>query len=187
MRGLGSNYRYLSLDAWRGIAALSVVIYHAGSYAVCRQTELSSIEYVCSKIIQRFDIGVILFFVISGYCISASAEVFRRIKKESVFRFFLRRFQRIYPPYWMALIFTMVVGSLGAYQSLWMESDFANPSTLSVSQWFGNIALIETWLPLFSKSDGEAHRWSGLFGQGTGIYKWEPALFRVHAASCFCA
>ena len=31
------------------------------------------------------------------------------------------------------------------------------------------------------------YRWSGLFGQGTGIYKWEPALFRVHAASCFCA
>jgi peptidoglycan/LPS O-acetylase OafA/YrhL len=151
MSSQGDNYRYRCLDAWRGIAALSIVMYHAGSYAVCRQTALSSFEYIFSKIIQHLDIGVLLFFVISGYCISASTEVFRKKEKVSVFRFLLRRFSRIYPTYWMAPIFALMVGSSGVYLNWGLESNFAKPLTLSVSQWFGNILLIETWLPLFTK------------------------------------
>ena len=149
------NSRYRCLDLWRGIAALFVVIYHAGSYAAHRQTELSFFELVSTKFIQHLDIGVLIFFVISGYCISASAESFRDIDYKSTFRFFILRFRRIYPPYWMALVFAMFVGFWGLYESAYVTDEFANPLTLSFSQWFGNITLTETWLPRFTQSNSE--------------------------------
>jgi peptidoglycan/LPS O-acetylase OafA/YrhL len=155
MGNQGDNYRYRCLDAWRGIAALSVVIFHSGYYAVYRQSDMSSFEYIFSRIIKHLDIGVLLFFVISGYCISASTEVFRKSKNFPALLFFLQRFRRIYPAYWMAIIFALVVRSFGINPHLGLENESVNPVNFSLSQWLGNIALIETWRPLFTKSSEE--------------------------------
>ena len=48
-------------------------------------------------------LGVPIFFVISGYCIAASADSSRR-KGDSPWTFLKRRFWRIYPPYWASLV-----------------------------------------------------------------------------------
>jgi peptidoglycan/LPS O-acetylase OafA/YrhL len=77
--------RYDMLDGWRGIAALSVVLDHLGLWSF------------------GFD-AVMLFFVISGYCITAAAEA--AFRKGMGFRQFMwRRVRRIYPPYLFAILF----------------------------------------------------------------------------------
>lgn len=79
--------RYETLDHLRGIAAIGIVLHHSAQI--------------------DFGLGtgrVLLFFVISGYCIAASAESCRR-RGMSGWQFLARRFHRIYPPYFFALLF----------------------------------------------------------------------------------
>ena len=77
--------RYHLLDACRGLAALVVVFHHTGSGVL------------------GFD-AVMVFFVISGYCITATAHSGIR-RKSGMREFMWRRLRRIYPPYFFALLF----------------------------------------------------------------------------------
>ena len=77
--------RYDLMDGFRGIAALTVVCFHHG-------------------FLPFGNYGVILFFVISGYCILASADSCQK-QNLGVRGFAARRFRRIYPPYLCALVF----------------------------------------------------------------------------------
>jgi peptidoglycan/LPS O-acetylase OafA/YrhL len=80
--------RYELLDGIRGVAALAVVLHHIG-------------------VGQSFQIGhfaVLIFFVISGYCITASVESCRR-SGGGIREFVLKRVRRIYPPYILAIVF----------------------------------------------------------------------------------
>ena len=56
--------------------------------------------------------GVPIFFVISGYCISATADSARR-KGLPARTYFWRRFRRIFPPYWIFLMAAVTVGQEG--------------------------------------------------------------------------
>lgn len=79
--------RYESLDHLRGLAAIGIVLHHAAFI--------------------DFNLGtgrVLLFFVISGYCIAASAASCAR-RGMSPSRFLVRRVHRIYPPYLLAILF----------------------------------------------------------------------------------
>ncbi len=78
-------FRYEILDGLRGLASLAVVAQHLGITAVGHY-------------------AVMLFFVISGYCITASAESCRR-KALTFGAFMWRRVRRIYPPYFLAIVF----------------------------------------------------------------------------------
>jgi peptidoglycan/LPS O-acetylase OafA/YrhL len=94
--------------------------------------------------------GVPMFFVISGYCISASADSARR-KSQGAKTYFMRRFRRIYPPYWIALVIvtmfflvvdkTLFPGLVSSPPPISINiADWLSPS-----QWIGNITLTETW------------------------------------------
>src|SRR3954471_7559964 len=73
--------RYQSLDFWRGVACLLVIVFHATFYqAHSSSTSLSALIVRATK---WFWIGVPMFFVISGYCITASADRLRR-REQSV-------------------------------------------------------------------------------------------------------
>ena len=92
--------RILELDALRGLAALSVVLFHY-TYQYFILTGYSE------PIVSFFKfggVGVQLFFVISGFVIFLTLD-----KSKSVFDFFVSRFSRLYPPYWFAVIFTSLV------------------------------------------------------------------------------
>lgn len=87
-RAGGWPARYEMLDAWRGLAAVAVVLHHLGlGHAV--------------------NVGhnaVAIFFVISGYCVTAAAQNCLR-KGVGLGRYLARRLRRIYPPYVLALLF----------------------------------------------------------------------------------
>lgn len=91
------------VGALRGIAALLVVVQHAGYFATAATgtpyTDLMKIDFGL--------IGVSMFFVISGFVIGLNRDLPTR-------EFALRRALRIYPPFWAAYALSaLLVFSLG--------------------------------------------------------------------------
>lgn len=123
--------RFEMLDGWRGLAAVAVVLFHLG-YG------------------HGFNLGhyaVIIFFVISGYCISASSTVC--LQKGMGFRHYMwRRIRRIYPPYFFALMFFFatrlakaIAGQGGQFPTgvaSWIQN-------LTLTQWLTLIAHPTSW------------------------------------------
>jgi peptidoglycan/LPS O-acetylase OafA/YrhL len=115
--------------------------------------------------IDRLWIGVPIFFVISGYCISATADSSRR-KGTPVITYFYRRWRRIFPPYWIFL------GIAAAYILATTDSEMLNlvdgrrinnPADLGLTGWLGNLTLTETWLPNLSGGNPKfimGHAWT---------------------------
>lgn len=94
------------LDSLRGIAAFMVVILHI--WLIWREKNPTvkvpdeiSIFFNCitKGFIDFGKIGVAVFFIVSGYVIPYSIE------KKSIKNFLISRFFRLYPIYWVAIIF----------------------------------------------------------------------------------
>jgi peptidoglycan/LPS O-acetylase OafA/YrhL len=114
-------FRYELIDGLRGLAALAVVLHHLqiapfGHYAV------------------------MLFFVISGYCIAAAAEAARR-RGMGLGAFMWRRLHRIYPPYFFAILFYVLTRVVKAASG--GHNDLARPGL----DWVQNLTLTQ-WLYL---------------------------------------
>jgi peptidoglycan/LPS O-acetylase OafA/YrhL len=149
--------RYLSLDLWRGVACLFVVVYHAtlihAAYGLSSNAGRAT-DHVATWLLELtycLSIGVPMFFVISGYCIAAAADAARR-RRHSVRSYFVRRFRRIYPPFWILiacfLVFHVVVDYLLFPGILSLSPAPAlRPWWYSGWQWLGSLTLTETWRP----------------------------------------
>lgn len=93
--------------------------------------------------------GVPLFFVISGYCVTASADV-RSLNQEAVRHYFGRRLRRILPPYWSAILLQVLIVVV---VDVWLVPGLLStarprvvrPDALTASQWLGNLTLTESW------------------------------------------
>jgi peptidoglycan/LPS O-acetylase OafA/YrhL len=119
--------RYELLDGLRGVAALVVVLHHVG----------------VGRTIQIGHFAVMIFFVISGYCITASVESCRR-SGGRFGDFMMKRVRRIYPPYLLAIVFFAL--------TRWLKSA-ANPSfefKPSLLDWLQNLTLTQWVSTLFS-------------------------------------
>jgi peptidoglycan/LPS O-acetylase OafA/YrhL len=118
------------LDAWRGLAALTVVVHHVSSQAAL-------------PFLAAYNVGhwaVMLFFVISGYCIAVAAD--SCLRKGLSFRTFMwRRIRRIYPPYLLAVGYYSVTRV--AKLVLTGENDLSTSSL----QWVQNLTLTQ-WVTL---------------------------------------
>lgn len=149
--------RYQALDAWRGVACLMVVLHHAGFAVLWGEASGSSAgdwaRWGVVWPLRQMDLGVPLFFVISGYCIAASLEGHRR-RGASSWAFLGRRVKRIYPPYWAALlVFALTTWGLDRLGLHWLHDgghslELDSPFDLNRAQWLGNLTLTETWRPL---------------------------------------
>jgi peptidoglycan/LPS O-acetylase OafA/YrhL len=114
------------VDAWRGLAALGVVCYHLGP-------EQGS----------QFDLGhscVMVFFVISGYCIAASTDSCRR-NNVSPRGYMWRRVRRIYPPYFFSICF------FAATRLVKMRAGMGQQLSTSVVAWIQNLTMTQ-WFSL---------------------------------------
>jgi exopolysaccharide production protein ExoZ len=118
--------RYSMIDAWRGLAALGVVFHHldiGGNF---------NLGHLC----------VMLFFVISGYCIASTSE--SCLKNGIGFGgFMVRRVRRIYPPYLFAVLFFL------ATRFLKRAVGAGNQISTSIVEWVQNLTLTQ-WTHLVS-------------------------------------
>jgi peptidoglycan/LPS O-acetylase OafA/YrhL len=95
----------LTLDAWRGLAALAVFMYH--------------------RFLNRLPVGagwmgVQLFFVISGYCIAAATD--GAIGRELGFAPFMRRrLRRIAPPYLASCVLAIILRLWSSWRPILTE------------------------------------------------------------------
>jgi peptidoglycan/LPS O-acetylase OafA/YrhL len=99
-----SHSRLVFLDFLRGVAVLAVFIEHVG--------ETISPQGFGSFATGVFDFGkfgLSLFFIISGFIIPYSLE-----KKNSIRLFWINRFFRLYPIYWINIAFMLVFYHCGA-------------------------------------------------------------------------
>lgn len=149
--------RYELLDSWRGIAALGVVLGHIGVNV-------------------GLDLGVIcvmMFFVISGYCIAASTA--QALDRGLTFETFMhRRIRRIYPPYLCSILFFVftrvvkdVVGGGGQLSSDWIV-------------WLQNLTLTQ-WLSLTISPRGAPYENPALFVAGYWSLNYEEQFYFVMA------
>jgi len=85
------------LDLLRGVAAVSVMLFHFTTGA--QSTGLG-------RVLATGWLGVFIFFPISGYCIAAATH---RDVNAPVASFLRRRWRRIYPPYLASIALTVLV------------------------------------------------------------------------------
>src|ERR671911_2022396 len=106
--------RYRTLDHWRGVACLLVVLFHSSGVAYLTMEAagttpaadgLSGLLLTLTRIGW---VGVPFFFVISGYAISATVDASRRGEGGPI-GYFRRRIRRIYPPYWAMIALQVVL------------------------------------------------------------------------------
>lgn len=121
--------RYLELDALRGIAALSVLLFHF-TYGYDYGLNLMSEKHFYFR---YGNLGVQLFFMISGFVILMTLE-----KLNSSKEFFIARFSRLYPAYWMAIILTITL-------TLLLNVPFQR-GIYSFSQVIINFSMLQHWL-----------------------------------------
>ncbi len=97
--------RFAALDGYRGLAALGVLIFHVQTATMFRPDARGDV------IDNLGNFGVAVFFLLSGFLLYrpfSEAMVARSgvsmQRRPRVGRFLLRRFLRIYPAYWLALV-----------------------------------------------------------------------------------
>lgn len=128
------------LDALRGIAALSVVLFHFTYGYDNGVKELSDNHFYF-----RYGyLGVQLFFMISGFVILMTLEKMKDSKS-----FVVSRFSRLYPAYWSALLLTVLI-----------TTAFAAPfqkGIYSVKQVLVNFSMVQYW---FGIKDVDGSYWT---------------------------
>ncbi|ALF54336.1 hypothetical protein ACX27_18205 [Nostoc piscinale CENA21] len=134
------NPQYKTLDHWRGIAALWVMLFHG--FGTTFDKSLHPLVEIIKSIAAPGWLGVHIFFVISGYCITAS--VYKLILKGgSSWAFLQTRILRLMPTYWIAFLLTL---SLNIISSPFNKVNLADAIPSSWEIWFGNLFLIQPYL-----------------------------------------
>ena len=96
---MNQSDRFGTIDALRGGAAVAVTLFHFNE-------SYPDLNNLYNQVLKHGWLGVPIFFVVSGFCIAASCS------KDRTTSFFIRRFLRIYPPYWASMIIVFAVVAL---------------------------------------------------------------------------
>jgi len=96
--------RIKELDVFRGLAAISVVLYHYTT----RYNKIFDSSY--SVNLKYGWLGVPVFFILSGFVIYLTVN-----KSEDALDFLKRRFIRLYPTFWVCLLITLGVEAFTGY------------------------------------------------------------------------
>lgn len=102
------------IDACRFIAAMSVVLMHTLGFMARSPSTEASLRSIIETTLSTFDFGrfgVVLFFLISGYVIPFSLA-----QGQSLKRFIVGRFFRLYPAFWVSvMIFSAISFNQGDF------------------------------------------------------------------------
>jgi peptidoglycan/LPS O-acetylase OafA/YrhL len=103
------NPQYKTLDHWRGVAALWVMIFHG--FGTVYNKPLHPLVELVKSVAAPSWLAVHLFFVISGYLITKILINDFASRRFSFVEFYERRARRIFP----ALVFTGVCTAITAW------------------------------------------------------------------------
>ena len=102
-----SSVRLEWIDVLRGIAILMVILVHVGTHSHVQEKSITSFTDYGSR-------GVQLFFIVSAF------TLFRNFtQKFNPKSFYIRRYARIAPMFFLALIFYAIVGYPGSKLDMW--------------------------------------------------------------------
>jgi len=140
--------RLISIDALRGIAALSVVFFHVHLFVYPQNIPVTSLWLKVIQFPLNFGLlgrtGVILFFVLSGFCIHlrwAKQKAAGEEQPIDFLQFWKRRMWRLYPTYSVVLIFS--VGLALALGYFHFNEDFFNSL-------FAHLLMVQNFQPTWS-------------------------------------
>lgn len=134
--------RYLTLDHWRGFAALWVMVFHA--FNTWLEVKPDFLPGWLAWFCLHGWLGLHVFFVISGYCIAErTAREYRR--RGSVRLFALDRLRRIYPPYWAALAATILINVAAALVAGAPLTVANGPLPDGGNGWIQTLFVVEHW------------------------------------------
>ena len=126
---LGARGRLELIDGLRGIAALSVVLFHIGLFSPFS----AAIPRPVAAVLAHGDLGVAVFFVLSGFVIAHAIRE-AAITPEYALNFALRRQLRLDPPYWAMIVFSTIDLSIPAL--IHRDSPTVVPTTQCVMSHF---------------------------------------------------
>lgn len=98
-------HRFAALDGLRAIAALSVALWH---YQRSVPRLDAALPYWISRVVAHGNVGVEIFFVLSGFAVARSL-IAARVDARTLGRFMLRRALRLDPPYAVTLAITVAL------------------------------------------------------------------------------
>lgn len=104
--------RFTFVDALRGVAASTVVLFHAveGGHI----TELfQTMPPFLQVFLRHGDVGVAIFFVLSGFVIAHSLRA-EEFSLAGALQFMLKRSIRLDPPYWAAIVLAILFSILAS-------------------------------------------------------------------------
>jgi peptidoglycan/LPS O-acetylase OafA/YrhL len=125
------------IDALRGIAALSIFIYH-----IYVTTGIYPIQIIPERFIGLTLAGIPLFFILSAFTLYSSLDN-RAGEKRKFFKFYLRRFFRIAPLFYLLLIIVVL-------DSLIMQKTVPSWQDIVVNFTFTNNLVPQYSMSLFS-------------------------------------
>jgi peptidoglycan/LPS O-acetylase OafA/YrhL len=121
-----SSFRLLELDALRGLAAISVLLYH---YTTGFDKHIGPHNVIVY--FPHGGLGVNLFFIISGFVIFMTLKKVNRSMD-----FIVSRFSRLFPAYWVAGILTFMIVSIGGLSGLEVSLKDALINLTMLANWF---------------------------------------------------
>ncbi|MEI6096677.1 MAG: acyltransferase family protein, partial [Gammaproteobacteria bacterium] len=115
--------RLVGLDSLRGIAALSLVVFHVQGIPALKVPQGMAI------IISHFGSGVPLFYAISAFSLMLGYEA-RLLEVDGLSHFYIRRFFRIIPLFYTMLCFWLIVRAFYFHASTSFSDITLNTSCL---------------------------------------------------------
>jgi len=121
----GKPVRFHFLDGLRAVAASMVVIQHAFASNIINASDKMHLHFLAILFRYIDEYGVDLFFVLSGVVLLR--PYLRNQREFKVLEYFRRRFWRIYPPYFVALLFAaLVIWFMNTYPTWYNETGGMN-------------------------------------------------------------
>ena len=127
------------IDALRGLAVLGVFAVHAGQ-------QVKGLPHPIETLIEQGARGVQLFFVISAFTLFLSLSKRSYVEKNPVLNFFIRRFFRIAPMFYCAMLYYLLKDGLGP--RYWL----GDASSITFSNILASISFTNAWYPYYFNS-----------------------------------
>jgi peptidoglycan/LPS O-acetylase OafA/YrhL len=104
------NLRYI--DALRGFAVIGVILVH------CAQVGGNNYPFLIENLFRNGAMGVQLFFMVSAFTLFLSYNGRKNLENNTKLNFFIRRFFRIAPLYYVAILYYLYQNGMGARPTL---------------------------------------------------------------------